>query len=121
MGGGGLLEECICGHKPEARVTLTTIREYGIGGNEIGGLCNAVTNFGAPEYSPVVFRIWEVPGPVFCPQVRYSDTFSWLSCQVCRYVSLKQTTTASFHILPNSHASAYTIPHIPCSGGFVVT
>jgi len=74
-GGGGLLEECICGHKPEVGVTPTTIREYGIGENEVGGLSNAVTNFGAVQCSPTLFRIWELAGPVFSPQVRYSDTF----------------------------------------------
>jgi hypothetical protein len=55
-GEGGLLKECICGHKPEMGVTLTTIREYGIGENEVGGLSNAVTNFGAAQCSPAVFR-----------------------------------------------------------------
>lgn len=71
-----MIEECICGHKPEVGVTLTTIREYGIGENEVVGLSNDATNFGGAECSPAVFRIWEVLGPVFSPQVRYSDTFS---------------------------------------------
>jgi hypothetical protein len=86
----------------------------------IGGLSNAAINFGAVECSPAVFRIWEVPGPIFFPQIRYYDMILWLSCQVCRYTPLKQTTTASFHILPNSYASAYTFPHNLCSGEFVV-
>jgi hypothetical protein len=55
--GWGVLEECICGNKPEVGVTLMTIREYGIGENEVVGLSNTVTNFGGVEYSSAMFRI----------------------------------------------------------------
>jgi Na+/pantothenate symporter len=42
------------------------ICEYGIGGNEIGGISNAVTNFGAVEFTSSVSYLGG-PGTGFFP------------------------------------------------------